>query len=57
VDAAIDAQDEPLRSMGRIEWDYATEVRRDWPTLAILRAAAGITDEQLDALFTAAAQL
>lgn len=57
VDAAIDAQVEPLKSAARIEWDYATEVRRDWPTLAMLSAAAGFTEAQLDQLFTAAAQL
>jgi len=57
VEAAIDAQDEPLKSQFRIEWDYATEVDRQWPTLLGLMPALGLTGEQVDALFVAAAKL
>lgn len=35
----------------QIEWEYATEVRRDWPTLAVMAAALNLDDSLLDALF------
>lgn len=35
----------------KIEWEYATEVRRDWPSLIALTASIGITSKQLDDLF------
>lgn len=38
----------------RIQWQYATEVLRDWPLVAILAQQLGMTDEQLDHLFVAA---
>lgn len=40
-----------------IEWEYAQEVRRDWPTLIALQGAIGLSDAQIDALFVAAAAL
>jgi len=51
VEAAINAQEEPLKSVVRIEWDYATEVDRNWPTLIALAPALGLTEADLDALF------
>jgi hypothetical protein len=41
----------------RIEFEYATELRRDWPTLVALAAGLGLTDAQIDDLFIAASQL
>ena len=41
----------------RIEWEYAQEVRRDSPLTAGLSAALGLTDAQLNNLFTAAGAL
>jgi hypothetical protein len=41
----------------KIEWDYATEVKRDWHSLVALTAALGITDLQLDDLFQLASTL
>jgi hypothetical protein len=41
----------------RIEWEYATEVRRDWPTLAVMAAALNLDDKLLDALFIQGATL
>lgn len=38
-------------------WEYRTEVRRDWPELVTLTAALGITDAQLDELFLLAGTL
>lgn len=57
VDQAINAQDEPIKSKFRIEWDYATEVNRNWPTLLNLMPALGLTDAQVDQLFMQASQL
>ena len=57
VETAIDAQAEPIKSQIRIEWDYATEVARSWPTLLALQPALGMTDEQVDQLFITASQL
>lgn len=50
--AAVDATiatgaDEAMK----IEWEYATEVRRDWPSLNVLATALGMTSTQLDELF------
>jgi len=41
----------------KIEWEYSSELRRDWPTLALLAGALGLTDQQLDALFAQATAL
>jgi len=39
----------------KIEWEYATEVQRDWASLNALSTSLGITSTQLDALFISAA--
>lgn len=41
----------------KIEWEYATEVRRDWASLIALTTTLGMTDIQLDSLFELAATL
>ena len=41
----------------QIEWEYATEVRRDSPLVASMTAALGWSSEQVDNLFGAAAAL
>lgn len=41
----------------QIEYEYATELNRQWPTLLVLAAVLGLTDEQLDAIFIQASQL
>ncbi len=38
----------------KIEWEYATEVRRDWKSLMELALAMGITTINLDNLFVLA---
>lgn len=53
VGAMIEQQEEAVR----IEWEYATEFRRDNPLLTGLAANLGLTDEQIDEFFIAAAQL
>ena len=57
VDAAIDAQAEPLKSQIEIEWTYATEIDRQRPTLLALAPALGLDSDDLDSLFIAASQL
>lgn len=56
VDAAIDALPEPQRSEARIEWEYSTEVQRLNGFVAALGPALGLSSEQIDALFIAAAR-
>ncbi|MBP6734027.1 MAG: hypothetical protein KAX51_04540 [Chromatiaceae bacterium] len=41
----------------RIEWESATEIRRDWPPIAQCGAALGLAAAQLDGLFALAATL
>ena len=57
VDVAIDAiQDIVTREAMRIDWQDATDFRRDNGTLIALAAALGLDDEQLDDLFIQASQ-
>ncbi len=54
VDAAIaNGTDEAAK----IEWEYAQDVRRDWPLVIALMPALGLTETQLDDLFVLAAGL
>lgn len=41
----------------RIEWEYSQEVQRDRGLVQALRTKLGMTEAQLDALFTAAAAI
>ena len=53
VDAAIAAGSEA----DQITWEYATEVDRNSPMVVNLSASLGLTEQQLDDLFTLAATL
>lgn len=58
VEAAIDAIADPAtRQAARITWDYSSEVQRHNGFVSMLAPAMGLTDEQLDQLFVAAAAL
>lgn len=57
VDTALDQMDEPNRSAAMIEWEYATELRRDHPLVASLSAALELTEQQIDDLFMAAGSI
>lgn len=58
VEAAIEAiADATTKRVAQIEWEYAQEVRRDWPLLNAVAAQMGMTDAQIDELFTLAATL
>ena len=53
VDAAVAQADRATQ----IEWEYATEVHRNWTTLTNMATSLGITDEQLDQLFIEGSKL
>jgi hypothetical protein len=53
VEQMIAQQDEATR----ITWEYALEFRRDDPLLNALAQNLGLTDQQIDEFFVAAAQL
>ena len=55
--AAVEAWIAQADAATRIEWEFALEVRRDWPALLACGAALGLTEEQLDGLFAQAATL
>lgn len=58
VDAAIAAiPDDIQRQAAQIEWEYAQTVDRNAPFTQTLALALGLSDADLDALFTAAAAL
>ena len=57
IQPAIDALDEPHRSAAIIEWEYSQTVERTRPFVLLLGQALGLTDDNLDALFTLAATL
>ena len=57
VENAIDAiPDVTARRAALIDWEYATDVRRDSPLIAQLGPALGLTNAQIDELFIAASQ-
>jgi hypothetical protein len=41
----------------QIEWEYATEVKRDSPLIDAVATQAGLTSEQIDQMFIEASQL
>lgn len=52
VQSALDAIPDPTqRTLAKIDWDDALEFRRDDPTLLMIAAGLGLTEEQLDDLF------
>jgi hypothetical protein len=57
VEAAIAGLSGDAGKAARIEWEYATEIRRNNPLFAQLSAALGLSGEALDQLFIQAATL
>ena len=53
TDAIANSTDEAMK----IEWEYATEVKRDWGSLVALTTALGMTSQELDNLFQLASTL
>lgn len=57
VAAAINALSSPQKEAAQIEWEYSQTVERNRSFVLLLGAALGLTELQLDNLFTAAAAL
>ena len=57
VETALEGLPSPAREAARIEWEYATEVRRDSPLVTSLAPALALDNAALDALFVLAAGL
>ena len=57
VAPAIDQLSEPGRTKARIEWEFAQDVRKDWPLIQVLSPAIGLDAAALTALFNRAATL
>ena len=57
VEAAIAGMDEPAKTAAQIEWEYSNALERDNTLVAILGPALGLSSNQIDDLFRAAAQL
>ena len=55
VNSAIDALEEPAKTVASIEWDYAHIVERNSAIVAMLSAAIGLSSNQVDNLFRVAA--
>lgn len=51
VDQAINSLPSPQKEQAQIEWEYASEVRRDNPLIAQLMQAMGMGETELDSLF------
>lgn len=54
VNGAIASLEEPGRTSAEIEWEYATEMRRDHQLIAMIGAALGMTEPEIDELFVQA---
>ena len=57
VQGAIDGLTDPAKTITQISWDYATEVHRDDDLVVQLSNQLGLTESDLDALFTLASTL
>lgn len=57
VDTAVAALPSPAKEAAQVEWEYATEVRRDSALMQQLATVIGLDATALDALFVQAASL
>ncbi len=57
VDAAIASMSDPDKTVAQITWEFAQTVDRQFGMVPQLAAALGMTEQQIDDLFIAAAQL
>ncbi|MBD3762445.1 hypothetical protein [Rhizorhabdus sp.] len=51
IEGALAALPGPEGRAAQIEWEYASEIRRDSPLIAALAPAIGFNDAQVDDLF------
>jgi hypothetical protein len=57
VENAIAALPSPQKEIAQIEWEYATEVRRNSSLVYVLISMLNMTELEVDALFIAASKL
>lgn len=57
VEDAIAAMEGDGGKAAQIQWQYAMDVRRDWPLVVSLQVSLNLTDKQLDDLFIAAGDI
>ncbi|WP_434156457.1 hypothetical protein RWA02_00060 [Sinorhizobium meliloti] len=58
VTAAIEAMQEgPEKEVAKIEWEYATTFNRMHPMIGAIAAALGVSDDQIDAMWSTSADL
>lgn len=57
VEQAINSLPSPQKEQAQIEWEYASEVRRDNPLIGQLMQALGMGETELDNLFIEGAKL
>lgn len=57
VETALNALPEPTKTAARITWDFSSTVQRRNGLVSQLGPALGLTEEQIDALFIAAAAI
>ena len=57
IEAALQALPEPPRLLAMEAWNSATSFNRNGTLINMLKSNVGLTDEQLDALFIAAAAI
>ena len=57
VETAIVGMSGTEGKAARIEWEYATVIRRNHPLVGLLQESLSLTDEQMDELFIAANNL
>jgi hypothetical protein len=54
---AVNTQISTMPTAAQIEWEYATEVKRDNPLVLALQTALSMTDSDMDLFFSDAIQL
>ena len=54
---SIDAAITTMPEAAQIEWEYATDIARDYPLLLQVQAAMSVSDQQMDDLFIAASNI
>lgn len=58
IESMLDSIVDPAQKLAaRIDWEYAQEIRRDFPLVQQLTAQLGLTERQIDDLFVLAATL
>jgi hypothetical protein len=57
IDTAIDAQEEPLKTLAHVAWEYSTVFERSSDTVNMIGASIGLTPENIDDLWNLASTL